>query len=242
MATSNDIPTELALEIGDDFEPDRFVAACRAFFALTDALAEAPDGDRVSWRVTVHSGSNIVALSPAGDSAGSAAKAAIERIRDGAGALVRGELTSPLLTERAIHHAKRLSDLTAGGPMRLWLFRSPIDFGPKVAEFIRAEDAGSYHDYGTLEGTLRAISDRDGGLEIRIHDALWEGAIPCRIAEDKVDEVLAAFRCRVEVSGRIHYNRSGRPLSIRMESLSTLPDDSALPTAEQVRGLLAENA
>jgi len=241
MATKDDIPTDLALEIGDDLEPRRFVAACREFFGLTDELAQVPRDDSVNWRVRVREGSNIVALSVGAQSDSNAVTAALQRMHEGTTALVQGDFSAPVLTEKAIQHAKKLSDVTRNGPhvtpMRVWLARRPIDFGPEVGDMVRQDEASSYNDYGTLEGTLRAIADQSGGLEIRIQDPLWKRAIPCRVSDDQIEDAMSAFRRRVEVTGLIHYNRLGRPTSIRMESLTTLPDDKDLPTAEDIRGL-----
>ena len=245
MATKEEIPTLLALEIGDDLEPTRFVAACKEFFGLTDELANFPDDERpeTPWRVKVRQGSNIVALDTTVASNSNAMNAALARVYEGANALVSGDLTSPLLSEKAILHAKKLSDLTKVGkhvvPMRLWVSLQPINYGPEISEIIRQDEASTYDDFGTIEGTLRAISDQAGGLEIRVHDPMWPRPIPCRVSNEQVNEAMGAFRQRVEISGMIHYNRVGRPTSIRMDTLSKLPDDSTLPTALDVRGLFA---
>jgi hypothetical protein len=50
--------------------------------------------------------------------------------------------------------------------------------------------------------------------------------------------VFSNFRKRVEVSGIIHYRRNGTPISIDVERLEALPDDSELPSLDDVRGLL----
>lgn len=246
MATKDEIPTDLALEIGDDLEPKRFVAACREFFGLTDELGKTPNDDNVVWRVKVREGSNIIALSVDSRSDSNTATAALQRIHEGTIALVSGDFSAPALTEKAIQHAKRLSDLTRSGSsitqMRMWLARRPIDFGPEVGDLVRQDEASSYSDFGTLEGTLRAISDQAGGLEIRIQDPLWRRAIPCRVSDNQIEEAMEAFRRRVEVTGTIHYNRLGRPTSIRMESLEILPEDKDLPTAAEVKGLFTEHA
>lgn len=246
MATKGDIPTDLALEITADLEPRRFVATLREFFGLTEELTQAQPEASVKWRVQVREGSNIIALSVAGESDPKAVETAIQRIHEATLALVQGDLSAPVLTEKAIQHAKRLSDLTKSAeqvfPMRFWLSRQPIDFGPEVAELVRQDEANSYSDYGTLEGTLKAIADQSGGLEIRIYDLLWRRAIPCRVRDDQIEEALNAFRRRVEISGTIHYNRLGRPTSIRMESLAILPDDRDLPTAAEIKGLFTEHA
>ena len=244
MATKDDIPTDLALEIGDDLEPRRFVTACREFFGLTGELAQTPQSEGLEWRVKVRHGSNIIALVPSAEA--NVLGAAINAMRLATDALIAGDFEFAGLNEKAIQHAKRLSDLTKSGkhivPMRLWFSPQPIEFGPEIAELIRQDEAASYNDFGTLEGTLRAISDQSGGLEIRIHDPLWNKAVPCRVTDDQIDEAMAAFRKRVEVSGMIHYNRIGRPTSIRMEGLTTLPDDNTLPTVADVRGILGEYA
>ena len=108
-----------------------------------------------------------------------------------------------------------------------------------MAEFIRRDRANDYDDFGTVEGTLRVISDQNGSLEIRIFDPLWHHPIPCRMSDDQIDEAIDAFRKRVEVFGRIHYNHMGRPTSIRMDTLTILPDDESLPTVSDVAGILA---
>ena len=243
MATKDDIPTDLALEIADDLEPRRFVAACREFFGLTDELAQVPRDERVHWRVKVREGSNIVALTVADRSDSNAVNTALQRMYEGTNALVEGDFSAPVLTEKAIQHAKRLSDLTQNGAhvttMRVWLSRRPINFGPEIADLVRQDEASSYNDYGTLEGTLKAISDQSGGLEIRIQDPLWRRAIPCKVNDDHIEQAMQAFRQRVEVAGMIHYNRLGRPTSIRLEGLTVLPDDKELPTASEIKGLLS---
>lgn len=246
MATRDEIPTDLALEIGDDLEPRRFVAVVREFFGLTDELVRTPDRTDVEWRVKVREGSNIVALAFTEGRDRNATNAALHRMFEATSALVEGDLSAPSLTEKAIQHAKKLSDLTKSGrhvtPMKFWLTKHPIAFGPEVAEYVRQDEAGAYTDFGTLEGTLRAISDQNGALEIRIHDPLWSRAIPCRVNDDQIAEAMDAFRKRVEITGLIHYNRLGRPTSIRLETLTRLPDDSELPTASDIRGLFTANA
>lgn len=241
MATKSEIPTDLALEIGDDLEPKRFVSALREFFGLTDELAQAPSAEAIKWRVRVKEGSNIIALAAGAGSDGNAVHAAHHRMFEGTTALVQGNFSTPILTEKAIQHAKKLSDLTRSGAhvtrMRVWLSKRPIEFGPEVGDFVRQDEASSYSDYGTLEGTLKAIADQAGGLEIRIHDPLWKRAIPCRVNDDQIIQAMEAFRRRVEVSGLIHYNQNGRPTSIRMDDLLMLPDDTDLPTASDIQGL-----
>lgn len=244
MATVGDIPTDLALEIGDDLEPARFIAAVRAFFDLANELAQFPSQDGVAnWRVKVSEGSNIVALYPSPTISENVHSAAIQRIHEGTEAIVSGELYTPVLSDKAVDCARRLSDLTTSGdrkiPMRIWVSRQPIEYGPQVAENVKEEKASAYDDFGTIEGTLRVIADRSGALEIKIYDPLWDRPIPCRTSEDQIENAIRGFRKRVEVSGMIHYNNKGRPTSIRVDTMTILPDDEELPKIGEVVGILS---
>jgi hypothetical protein len=40
MATSEQIPSDLTLEIGDDLSPERFIAAARAFFGTIETTSD----------------------------------------------------------------------------------------------------------------------------------------------------------------------------------------------------------
>ena len=62
--------------------------------------------------------------------------------------------------------------------------------------------------------------------------------VRCYFPEELLPSVFERFRKRVEVSGLIHYRKNGAPISIEAEHIVGLPDDSELPTAEDVRGIL----
>lgn len=244
MAEADDIPTDLALEIGEDLEPSKFLAAVRDFVGLVNELVQPADGQPdFDWRIKVRQGSNIVALDAPKVRETNAPFAALNAMQDGTHALVDGQLGAPVLTDKALGFAKRLSDIGRSSrgivPIRIWVRRIPFNFGPEIAEHIREAEHSSYHDYGTLEGTLNAIADRNGVIEIKVADPIWPQAIPCKVSDRQLPAAMAAFRKRVELAGLINYNRLGRPTSISVERLERLPDDSTLPTAQDVRGLLA---
>ena len=58
----------------------------------------------------------------------------------------------------------------------------------------------------------------------------------------QLQDAFANFRKRVEVSGVIHYRRNGTPISVEVEAIDPLPEDSELPTSNEVRGLLKATA
>lgn len=62
--------------------------------------------------------------------------------------------------------------------------------------------------------------------------------VRCYFPEELLPDVFEKFRKRVEVSGVIHYRKNGTPISIEAERIDALPDDSELPNARDVRGIL----
>jgi hypothetical protein len=243
VATPDIIPTDLTLEIGDDISPERFVAAARAFFGYVNELAKmlAPDGDEPHWRVLVRDGSSLLAVE-APNAAPEILNAIYTRAEEGLYALVRGSVEDSNLSEPALRHAKTLSGLSEGTkdrplPLRLWVRRKPVDVKPEIARVIEEDWRADYNDFGTIEGRLETIQDHEGSLRLQVRDALFRQNVRCYFSEEKLPLAFSAFRKRVEVSGIIHYRKNGTPISIEVSQIDTLPDDSELPTADEVRGL-----
>ncbi len=247
MATAQDIPTDLALEIGADLDPTRFLAAARTFFAFVDSLAAAPTNDtRIEWRVTVRSASTILALSPAPGVLDADAGAAYARIDAATRALAAGDLAHATLSEATLDHARKLADVAVGRdgvvPIRVWVCRQPILLGPEVGDTIREETRPAYRDFGSIEGTLTAIQDGKGGLELRVRDPMWHRPVHCFLPETMLAEAMGHFRKRVELFGEIHYRKDDAPDSIRVERFAPLEPDEMLPSIDDVRGLFAAAA
>jgi hypothetical protein len=94
-----------------------------------------------------------------------------------------------------------------------------------------------YNDFGTIEGRLETIQESYGTLQFFIRDVFLRQRVRCYFPEELLPSVFATFRKRVEVSGVIHYRKDGTPISIEAEHILGQPDDSELPTAEDVRGI-----
>jgi hypothetical protein len=110
---------------------------------------------------------------------------------------------------------------------------------PKIASIIREDFRADYNDYGTIEGRLETITEgSSGSLQFQIRDAMLKQKVRCFFPENLLTEVFDKFRKRVEVSGVIHYRKNGMPISIEAVSVVSLSDDSELPTAGDVRGIL----
>jgi hypothetical protein len=117
--------------------------------------------------------------------------------------------------------------------------REPVNIGSVIAKNVQADWESDYFDVGTIEGRLETISDATGGIKIRIRDYLYPKPINCIVPESMVQKALGSFRRRVEVEGKIHFRRDGTPISIEAMNIDVLPEDDDLPSAADVRGIMA---
>jgi hypothetical protein len=245
MASKDDIPSDLTLELGEDFTPDKFMAAARAFFGYVEECARmvAPtDGKTPDWTVAVREGSALLAVVPNRATPLEVLAPIYIKAATGARALARGSIDDSGLSEPAIKHLKTLSELTevkhkVPKVVRLWVRREPIIVGPDIARVVKEDWRADYKDYGTIEGRLRTIQEA-GSLQFMIRDEQIGQTVRGYFPEDMLQRAFDNFRRRVEVSGVIHYRRNGTPISIDATDIEALPEDSDLPTAADVRGLL----
>ena len=246
-ATPDQIPTDLTLEIGENLSPERFMAAARAFFGYVEEVSKVftPDNRPLRWLVRVREGSALLAVDPAPTTPPEVAHAIYARAERGIRQLIERDIEDAGLPEPALRYLRTLSEMTEAGPnkappvpIRLWVEKKPISFEPTIASVIREDSRADYNDYGTIEGRLETIQESYGTLQFYIRDAMLRQRVRCYFPEELLADVFDKFRKRVEVSGIIHYRKNGTPISIEAEHIIALPDDSELPTAEDVRGIL----
>lgn len=245
MATPDQIPTDLTIDLGDDLSPDEFVAAVRNFLGYVSEVTNAQKGDGadVSWTVKVSKGSALVGVAPNETAPLSRLTMIYKQAEHGLSALANGDIKGSGLSEKAIGYLKSLSDLVGryqnGKGVKLWVKKEPVNIGTSIAKNVREDWESDYHDYGSIEGRLEAIQDSNGSLKIRVKDFLYPRAIACVVPERMINDVLGSFRKRVEIEGRIHYRRDGTPISIEASQIDVLPEDGDLPSASDVRGIMA---
>lgn len=248
-ATPEIIPTDLTLEIDDNLSPERFMAVARAFFGYVQDISDAIalEGNNIAqWIVRVREGSSLLAVDPTPNVPDEVVQLIYNRAERGIRRLADGDLEDSGLPEPALRDLRTLSEIAEGThgkfaptPMRLWVRRKPISVEPSIARVIREDQRTEYNDFGTIEGRLETIQENyGGGLQFQIRDAMLRQKVRCYFPEDLLQEVFETFRKRVEVSGVIRFRKNGMPVSINAERIEALPDDSELPTAMDVRGIL----
>ncbi len=248
-ATPDIIPSDLTLEITENLSPERFMEAARAFFGYIKEIGHdlATEGEEPKWIVSVKEGSTLLAVDPIPNIPTEIIQAVYSKAQIGVERLRSGNVNDSGLSEAAMKHLRILSELAEGSedkpnPIRLWVKHKPVEVSTKIADVIREDWRTDYTDYGTIEGKLESIKDKEGSLQLQIRDALMKQVVRCYVPEELLDETFKSFRKRVEVYGEIHYRRNGTPVSIHAAKIEQLPDDDQLPSLEAVRGIFQGNA
>lgn len=245
MATPDQIPTDLTIDLGDELSPEEFVVAVRNFMGFVGEITDAQSGDGadITWTVRVREGSALIGVEPNAGAPSSRLAMIYKKAEYAPQAIARGNIAGAGLTEKGIIYLKNLSDLAAkkgnGRGVNIWVKRQSVAIGSEIAKTVREDGQTDYFDHGTVEGRLEAIQDASGSLQIRVKDFLYPRAIKCAVPEQLIDQVLHSFRRRVEIEGTIRYRQDGTPISIDAQLIEILPEDDELPTAADVRGIMA---
>lgn len=245
MATVEQIPTDLTVDLGDALSPEEFMSAVRHFLGYVSEITEAQSGDGadVGWTVRVQEGSILVGVEPSKSAPVSRLAMIYQKAEFAAAALAAGDARGAELSDKAVGHLKALSELSSKRPngkgIRLWVKRRPVVIGPSIAKTVREDWETDYRDQGTLEGRLEAIRDASGSVKIAVKDFLFPKSIVCTVPERLLEKALGSFRKRVEIEGLIHFRRDGSPMSIEAQSIEILPEDDELPSVDDVRGIMA---
>ena len=176
--TPEQVPSDLTLELGGNVSPDRFLGATRAFFGCVEEIsrAVAPEGEAPTWIVRTREGSHLIGVDPAPGAKAQLVRAVYDRMKHGVEQLAAGEIDSARLPDAAIRHLKNLSEY-AERPrkqsvmVRIWVEKKAVALGSDVTQAIVESWGADYKDYGTIEGRLEAIQDREA-LKIRVRDAV----------------------------------------------------------------------
>lgn len=245
-ATPDIIPSELALEIDANLSPDAFMAAARAFFGYIQeiAISLSPIGEEPKWVVRVREGSTLLGVDPLPGALLPVVQAVYDKVTTGIDWLTKGQIEESGLTEPALKHLRVLSELTERDkknptPLRLWVNKKPTALVPQIADTIREDWRSDYTDYGTIEGRLETIGDKNGQIRLQIRDPLFKQTVRCYVPEDLLQEAFSSFRKRVEIYGEIHYRKNGMPISISAARIEQFEDDSELPNFDDMRGIMS---
>ena len=210
MATAEDIPPTLTLELGPAKIPCHdFQKVVGAFTGLLSEISTEVCGNRdaVGWEISVSEGSLLISADLPEETDVIVANRIRETVRKPSERIRRRLLRFPraVPATRILAGPDRLNILVEDGRV---LDRHPS----QVAE------------YGTVEGTLDTLSAR-GRLHFTISEPIWNVAVRCTVPDDLVELMRGMWRQRVAAHGMVHYDRDGVPTRIRAEEVSLFPCD-----------------
>lgn len=245
MAVKSDIRADLTLEIdGKSVTPEKFVRSVRAFFAILQEVSGRISGkqERIEWRVQVREGSNLIGVQPIPGFSSAIVAEVMKAMSEGLEEIEDRAARPKHFTERAIKSLRELADVVGtttddDTTVRIWVKKQPIKVTHKSVAHVAELLASGHEDYGSIEGRLRAVTDK-GGLHFVVKEPLRNHEVRCFIPESLTETALANFRNRVEVYGVIKYRKDGRAISIDVDDLVPFPPEDSLPSYLDVRGAL----
>ena len=167
----------------------------------------------------------------------------MKAIGDGLEALEKRAERPPFWSDNALRKAKDLAEVLDPASGALDHVSVSADHKArgitrKVGTHVDALIGSEYKSLGTLEGRLRTVTEA-GGMHFVIQDPITHTNVRCYFEEEDAEQYISAFRRRVSVYGEIRYRKDGEPVSIAVREFRVLREASELPSAKDVRGILA---
>jgi hypothetical protein len=228
---------------GPRITPDRFLKASDAFLSLLLGVAHNIDQRAVSddWIVEVDKGSNILRA------IGQVSKQdAIIAVTCGLMSLASGVQTLPQwFTKDDVKQARALANiLDEDGKFVRSMVVTSGDSSPLVLarEIVITADvilSGEKHQsFGSIEGYIETMSYREKQpLTCSVRDLVYHRLITCSFTTPEAEEIAyRAFRPsrRILIAGLIHCATEGHPVRINADEVRVFPDESELPTLEEI--------
>jgi hypothetical protein len=215
------------------------VSAASTFAALVQEVSRAMTREEggVIWIVALEPGSVAIPVRPQAEPTLRAEL--LRAIPEGVGLLERGAQRPPHFTNQALMQAQALANLSSNEmPVRVRDGRESVTLTKQLVANVELLTRERQPRIGTVEGRLEEANVH-GRPTFQVLERLSGDKVKCRAGEDvTVDELGTALGKRVAVRGRIRESKAGHKITVDVKQLRVFPDKEALPTADDVRGIL----
>jgi hypothetical protein len=209
-----------------------------------DAELSGKPGGTLSWNISGLSlGSAVITATPEStepdvDVGPQVVAAAV----NGLDLLERSPERPPYFSDEALHRARQLVGLIQPKTRiaRIIVVAPPmpiVTISQQTAAHIDKMVGSGYTALGSVEGRLEAISVH-GKPSFGVYDFVEGRRISCEFPSEMLERVKDALGRRVLVFGRVRFNESDKPTSVReIEELRVLRGKDDLPQPEDIVGI-----
>lgn len=117
-----------------------------------------------------------------------------------------------------------------------------IAFAPGMRRAVREALEGRYRAIGSVEGRIDGISAHAPPYTCTLYTTGSGEAIRCSFEPPLLPEIHRLFRARVSARGVFRTRPDGEVTRFRIEAIEPLPDAEALPTVDDILGILTDGA
>jgi len=248
----HEFQTSLTIDIdGSSLPFEKFLKAQEELAAiLIEVDQKLCNRDRpcVSWVVSsIESGSVHLTIKgqPSDSVAENAIAEVLSTVKAGIRILEERPERPPFFSDKALTSAKHLARLISKdeqdehgiSTIGIGLNSSKTNITHRLAENVDELIGANYRSLGSLEGVLRAIDLSKKPL-FRIYDLLTNKSVICYFEPCLINKIKDALNKRVSVYGLIRSREDGKKISIKVEDMEIFPNETDLPSIEDIIGIL----
>jgi hypothetical protein len=230
---------EIKIE-GPRLTPEKFIEAAKSFFALVQGVSKNVVNKPINWIAEADKGSAV--LRGRAENPGPESSQAIDAICRGIRSLRSGAKAIPNgFTREEVRACQILAGLVDGRAIQSIFIQNggaPEVISSTIVTTAEAILSGeNYTAFGSIEGKIDSLSDRQG-FSCSVYEPYLRREIVCYFQKSEVqEEAIKGFRKRVLAGGLIRYAKEGHPTSIVVDTIRIFPDESELPTIEEVQAI-----
>ena len=239
--------------MGDDIPLPAFLDASRILASLLAELDTAiSGGQNLKWTIAdLSRGSANLAIHPILKSADAIdqRELVISSALNGFLLIDRSAERPAYFTDEALKKAKEFSGVISSDIEGIAVFGNSgkgetqrIQITQRVAAHVDQLIGTSTVAIGSIEGTLETLNVH-GRTSFIVYDLITGRRVDCRCDQETLEQLTIPgnYRRRIVVTGEIHFNVQGLPMSMKVGSHRFLKDRSDLPQVGDIWGLFKDN-